>query len=430
MLRALSGRRHRVITGLAFYRRDEDRLLTGYDLTYVTFRELTDEMIEGYLDQGTYLDKAGAYAVQEIGDAFVARMKGDYDNVVGFPVEKVRRLLARFTAPALAVEIEDIDFPSSDGKAESGGRKLLIPGAVPGEALLVQVVGERGAARVAETIRVERPSPRRAAPRCRHFGACGGCRFQHVEYGTQLELKERHLRRVLDEGGLPEAAAVGQARHRLAGPLRLQEQDGVRLRGEARGARARPQGEGHIGPPDLPPDAAARGMPGLRPGRRPRLPGLPRFRRGPRPRGLRAGHPQGPSPPSRPPGGEADGRAHGPPGHGRPAGDGPGRPGRPARRGRAGAQELRPRHQQPRLRPGRVRTDGPRRRRPVHRGEAGRALLPHLPAELLPDQHGRRGAPLPAPRRRGRPDEGQPRPGPLLRQRGHRALARGERRGR
>jgi 23S rRNA (uracil1939-C5)-methyltransferase len=208
MLRTLSGRRHRVITGLAFYRRAEDRLLTGYDLTYVTFRELTDAMIDGYLDQGTFLDKAGAYAVQEIGDAFVARMKGDYDNVVGFPVEKVRRLLSRFAAPALSVEVEDIDFPSGEGLAHAEGRRLLIPGSVPGEGLRIQVVGEQGAARVAETIRVETPSTRRATPRCRHFGSCGGCRFQHLEYDVQLALKERHLRRVLEEAGLPEAVAA------------------------------------------------------------------------------------------------------------------------------------------------------------------------------------------------------------------------------
>lgn len=208
MLRALSGRRHRVITGLAFYAKAEARLLTGYDLTYVTFRELTDAMIDGYLDQGTFLDKAGAYAVQEIGDAFVARMKGDYDNVVGFPVEKVRRLLARFLAPSFTVEVGDIDFPGSDGKAETDGRKLLIPGAVPGEILRVQVVGESGAARIGETIRVERPSPRRAVPRCRHFGACGGCLFQHVDYAAQLELKERHLRRTLVEAGLADASAA------------------------------------------------------------------------------------------------------------------------------------------------------------------------------------------------------------------------------
>lgn len=208
MLKALSGRRHRVITGLAFYAQADDRLLTGYDLTYVTFRDLTDGMIDGYLDQGTFLDKAGAYAVQEIGDAFVSRMKGDYDNVVGFPVEKVRAILARFLAPSFTVEIETLDFPGSDGRADADGRKLLVPGAVPGEVLRVQVVGESGAARIGETIRVERPSPRRAEPRCRHFGACGGCSFQHVDYATQLELKEKHLRRTLDEAGLPEAAAA------------------------------------------------------------------------------------------------------------------------------------------------------------------------------------------------------------------------------
>src|SRR5512137_1107676 len=128
MLRTLSGRRHRVITGLAFYTKSDGRLLTGYDLTYVTFRGLTDEMIDGYLDQGTFLDKAGAYAVQEVGDAFVARMKGDYDNVVGFPVEKVKRMLARFLEPAFTVTVEDIDFPGSEGRAEAGGRKFLVPG--------------------------------------------------------------------------------------------------------------------------------------------------------------------------------------------------------------------------------------------------------------------------------------------------------------
>jgi 23S rRNA (uracil1939-C5)-methyltransferase len=208
MLRCLSGRRHRVMTGLAFYRRAEDRLLTGYDLTYVTFRKLSDEMIEDYLAQGTFLDKAGAYAVQEIGDAFVARMKGDYDNVVGFPVEKVRRLLRRFLAPSFSVKIEDIDFPASDGKAQAGGRKLLVPGTVPDEVVRVQVVGESGAAQIGEVIRVESASPRRAEPQCPHFGTCGGCLFQHVDYGTQLELKERHLRRTLEEAGLPDIAAA------------------------------------------------------------------------------------------------------------------------------------------------------------------------------------------------------------------------------
>jgi len=208
MLRLLSGRRHRVITGLAFYRKADGRLLTGYDLTYVTFRELTAEMIEGYLDRDSYLDKAGAYAVQEIGDAFVARLKGDYDNVVGFPVEKIRRLLTRFLAPAQTVVIEDTAFPGNDGVTTIDGRRLLVPGAVMGDTVRVQVVGERGAARVAEVLRVDSPSDRRAEPKCAHFGACGGCLFQNLGYMTQLELKERHLRGTLEEAGIAGAAGA------------------------------------------------------------------------------------------------------------------------------------------------------------------------------------------------------------------------------
>ncbi len=202
MLGLLSGRRHRVITGLAFYRKDEDRLMTGCELTYVTFRELTEAMIEGYLERDDYRDKAGAYAVQDVGDAFVRRLKGDFDNVVGFPVKKVAAMLARFAAPALTLDVEDIDFPGSAGVAEGGGRRILVPGAVPGDRVRVQVVGEpRGVPR-AEVLRLEAPSPLRAEPRCPHFGTCGGCLFQHLAYDRQLELKARHLRRVLEEGGV------------------------------------------------------------------------------------------------------------------------------------------------------------------------------------------------------------------------------------
>jgi len=142
MLKLLSGRRHRVITGLAFYHQNEDRLLTGHELTYVTFRPLSDEMIEAYLDREEYLDKAGAYAVQDIGDAFVRRLKGDFDNVVGFPVKKAAALLDRFMAPLLSLDIEDVDFPGSSGVARHGGRTILVPGAVVGDAALVQAVRE------------------------------------------------------------------------------------------------------------------------------------------------------------------------------------------------------------------------------------------------------------------------------------------------
>ncbi|MEN6312108.1 MAG: 23S rRNA (uracil(1939)-C(5))-methyltransferase RlmD [Acidobacteriota bacterium] len=199
MLELLSGRRHRVITGLAFYRRSEDRLLTGYELTYVTFHPLSDGMIEAYLDQEDYLDKAGAYAVQDVGDAFVRRLKGEFDNVVGFPVKKAAAMLARFQAPAFSLDIEDMDFPQNAGIGRRDGRTIFVPGAVAGDAAVVQAVGENRGGIVAEIIRLEKPSAARVEPRCPHFGVCGGCLFQNVSYARQLEFKRRHLARVLNE---------------------------------------------------------------------------------------------------------------------------------------------------------------------------------------------------------------------------------------
>jgi 23S rRNA (uracil1939-C5)-methyltransferase len=203
MLKLLSGLRHRVITGLAFYRKAEDRLLTGYEVTYVTFRPLSDQAIEAYLDRDDFRDKAGAYAVQDVGDTFVRRIKGDYDNVVGLPVKKAAALLDRFEAAALTLVIEDQDFPGSSGMAKAGGRTILVPGAVLGDKVKAQVVGESRGVLRGQVIHFESLSPWRAEPRCRHFGTCGGCLFQNLDYGRQLELKHRHLERTLGGGSVP-----------------------------------------------------------------------------------------------------------------------------------------------------------------------------------------------------------------------------------
>ena len=103
MLGVLSGRIHRVITGVAFFHAASGRLAVDREITPVTFRILTNEAIEAYLDREDYADKAGAYAVQDVGDAFVAAIEGDYDNVVGFPLRLVAGMLSRFsTSPPSA----------------------------------------------------------------------------------------------------------------------------------------------------------------------------------------------------------------------------------------------------------------------------------------------------------------------------------------
>jgi septum formation protein len=85
---ALSGQRHEVITGLCLV--DGDNIRETKAITKVQFRELGGELgsslIDWYLDTGEWRDRAGGYAIQGRGAALVARIEGDYFNVVGLPV--------------------------------------------------------------------------------------------------------------------------------------------------------------------------------------------------------------------------------------------------------------------------------------------------------------------------------------------------------
>ena len=91
ILRRLSGRTHCVVTGVAVRR--GERMRSAHAATLVTFRDLADDEIQAYVATGEPLDKAGAYAHQGGAGAFVVRMDGDSDTVVGLPLRLVRRLL-------------------------------------------------------------------------------------------------------------------------------------------------------------------------------------------------------------------------------------------------------------------------------------------------------------------------------------------------
>ena len=99
MLRELSGRRHRVVTAVVLYRARPRRMLSGSTTSWVTFKKLGPKDIEAYLDSVDTRDKAGAYAIQESGDRLVAKLQGDYDNVVGLPTGLVRKLLVQWNGP-------------------------------------------------------------------------------------------------------------------------------------------------------------------------------------------------------------------------------------------------------------------------------------------------------------------------------------------
>ena len=86
-LKALSGRVHRVHSGLALYSADADAVDVRLATTRVRFRELADDEIEWYLATGEWRGAAGAYRVQERGSLLVAAVEGSYSNVVGLPLE-------------------------------------------------------------------------------------------------------------------------------------------------------------------------------------------------------------------------------------------------------------------------------------------------------------------------------------------------------
>jgi nucleoside triphosphate pyrophosphatase len=93
-LRELSGRWHEVMGGIALREGGEER--TDVAVTRVRFRDLSENDIVRYLDSGEWRDRAGGYAIQELGAMLVEGIEGDWFNVVGLPVPALLRL-----APAL-----------------------------------------------------------------------------------------------------------------------------------------------------------------------------------------------------------------------------------------------------------------------------------------------------------------------------------------
>lgn len=91
ILKMLSGKTHRVITGCAIFRDGEINSFSK--VTEVEFYDLSDEEIREYIATGEPMDKAGAYGIQGKGGVLIKQIKGDYFNVVGLPVAELKRRL-------------------------------------------------------------------------------------------------------------------------------------------------------------------------------------------------------------------------------------------------------------------------------------------------------------------------------------------------
>jgi len=88
MLKSMSGKTHEVITSVSF--KTNVKTETIFEITKVTFKEISDEAITYYLENYKPFDKAGSYGIQEwIGLIAISKIEGSYANVVGMPVDKV-----------------------------------------------------------------------------------------------------------------------------------------------------------------------------------------------------------------------------------------------------------------------------------------------------------------------------------------------------
>ena len=107
----------------------------------------------------------------------------------------------------LRLVCEDLAF-GEDGVCRQQGYVVFVPRILPGELAEVRIIQAGRKFGRGEIIRVLRPSPDRAEPRCRHFGDCGGCTWQHLRYEAQTKRKEEMLRRLLEQRV---SAAAGKA---------------------------------------------------------------------------------------------------------------------------------------------------------------------------------------------------------------------------
>jgi septum formation protein len=114
-LRVLAGRSHAVLSGVCVIADGETR--TAAATTGVTFRALDEALLGWYLESEEWRERAGGYAIQGRGAAFVASIDGDYTNVVGLPVPTLLDLLPGL--PGHGHSADDLEAERARGRADA-----------------------------------------------------------------------------------------------------------------------------------------------------------------------------------------------------------------------------------------------------------------------------------------------------------------------
>ena len=95
ILRFLNNKRHEVCTGISLHYKGE--VLNAWEISYVTFNDLSEELIESYVNSGSPLDKAGAYGFQDNKEfPIVKEVEGDINNIIGLPTDLLKEKILLF----------------------------------------------------------------------------------------------------------------------------------------------------------------------------------------------------------------------------------------------------------------------------------------------------------------------------------------------
>jgi 23S rRNA (uracil1939-C5)-methyltransferase len=137
----------------------------------------------------------------------LAGVPADRSSSVGWPGAWVGD---HETSPA-GENVVAIEKPIYGGAflARVDGKAVFVPLTLPGEQVSIRTMQNKSGYSTAELTEILTPSPQRILPSCPHFGACGGCNYQHTSYESQLEFKQAILRETLERSGVHLQARSG-----------------------------------------------------------------------------------------------------------------------------------------------------------------------------------------------------------------------------
>lgn len=96
MLKQLSGKKHRVVTSICVVNSQNSNRKILSTTSYVQFKELSDNLINEYIEMYNPLDKAGSYGIQELPEGFVEYIEGSFENIIGLCPVAVWKILKEF----------------------------------------------------------------------------------------------------------------------------------------------------------------------------------------------------------------------------------------------------------------------------------------------------------------------------------------------